>query len=448
MTKSKRSITLLNKIIQDTENEIEKMCSKWSIFDKQDFFHSAISIYDSLFIKFTKAYQGKERPFEYILLKYSYSVFIKKFYDSKFEKLPGVVLRAIDDEHMIIYSRITYACGIIGWIQNFINNINAGEFSSYSLFNFIRIRFNNKYHWNEHIEQEYVTWYGKLVADFQREEYEVLDEKMPQILSKLKNGVFIWREQFLGYTNDMETEEFFWKHAFLDLQQTISWDLFPPECKFGDLYYCDIANTVVDFAGYAIKHIYCADILRNKNPNLLFENLLKYAFDLFVQLIVENRNVSKQQAEKILSLITLDSSSEDYYCNARARFAPFIKISGHQYIRSLSGLLSDPMEFILYNLRKNYKSDWDKNVNLRERIFREQLYTSFGNKEFKCINRSIIIGERDQRITDIDAAIIDQRNGEIALFQLKWQDSIESSSFSLKSKSSNFFEQTNLWIEM
>lgn len=157
-----------------------------------------------------------------------------------------------------------------------------------------------------------------------------------------------------------------------------------------------------------LKHLYCARILLQGHKELLFENLLSCFFverDI-IKLISENRSCSAEIANKILRTISLSPDTIEYYQNGQAKGAPLIKVSSHQYARSIRGLLDDSFNLMLYNLRKAYSQDWDRNVNSREKYFRSQLYELFDAHNFRCIEYPIIIKKNGKVITDIDAVVI------------------------------------------
>lgn len=448
MKRAPKDIRIFQKIIEETQRKIFSICKPWNIYDKQVFFVCAISIYDRFFVN-SISEDKSEVPFIFRIIEYSYPVFIRQFYDVEFCSLPGIALKAMNEEQLEQYSKLIYLCGIIGWMQSFIDNTNAGYYSSRTLFNCARVKFTDKFHWNEFLEQEYLTWYASVVAEHQKEQYDSLFVELPTVLDKLKNGVFLWKDAFLGYENDLDTEVFFQEHALLDAQQSVSWDMFPPESIFGSVRYEDIVHSLVEFSGYAIKHLYCAKILLQGHKELLFENLLSCFLverDI-IKLISENRSCSAEMANDIFRIITLTPDTVEYYQNSQAKGAPFIKVSSHQYARSIRGLLDDPFSFMLYNLRKTYSKDWDRNVNSREKYFRSQLYELFDAHDFRCVEHPIIIKKNGKIITDIDAAVINMTSGEVGLFQLKWQDPAEYSPFALSSKRSNYNEQTEAWIK-
>ena len=311
MKKDTTALKVFQSIINQAKANLEELCNFWNIYEKQLFFVSAIAIYDRYFIE--QLPQKDKRSFNDRITEYSYPVFIRQFYDVDFCKLSGIVHKPLNREQLELYAKLIYSCGIIGWMQSLIENSTAGFYTCRAFWNYIRVSFSEKFHWNELIESEYCNWYSTMVAQFQEEEYQRLDEQLPEILKKLKTGIFVWDKHFLGYSNDLETEQFFNRHALLDAQQSVA---------------------------------------------------------------------------------------------------------------------------------------WDKNVNQREAVFRTQLYTVFDDPRFSCVQHPVIIKEKNKTLTDIDAVVIDKKTGEIALFQLKWQDPADYSPFTLKSKRSNYYSAAEKWLEI
>jgi hypothetical protein len=101
---------------------------------------------------------------------------------------------------------------------------------------------------------------------------------------------------------------------------------------------------------------------------------------------------------------------------------------------------------MLRNLRHLYPTDWDRAVNGRESIFRDELYALFPQERLIKKPRGLQLRRNGRKSTDIDAVIIDRENRAIGLFQLKWQDSFESSMKERSAKLRNFVRETNQWI--
>ena len=211
----------------------------------------------------------------------------------------------------------------------------------------------------------------------------------------------------------------------------------------------DIALFKIGSAGlpYAIKHIYFVDVLKKDHPELLTENLfylIKTKEDL-LKLIKENGSLLEQQAEEVLNTLSLSSLNRKLFFNTQASCAPLIRVSESQYIHSCAGSLCRSFSFMLDNLTLLYPNACNDNRMKRESVFRQQLYDMI--TEFQCIDRQIVITKNGQRVTDIDATIIDRETGEIGLFQLKWQDHTSLSPKSLISKSRNYTYEVSGWIK-
>ena len=446
----KNTCNIFYKIKNSAEKNLKELCEWWDIYEKQHFFVNAIGVYDRLFWERQFAEdKSEEEPFYYKIMDRSYPVFINIFYDEGFQKLPGIVLKPLDAETLNLYSKILYSCGIIGWMQSLIDDVNAGYTTYYSIGKYIRIRFNHKYHWNEYLDKEYISWYSKYVTEFQRAKYDELSKIQDKIIHKMESSVFVWKENFMGYSNDEEIEYYFNKHALLDAQQATEWDMFPPDSKFGGLFYGNIIQSVVDFSGYSIKHLNYAILLKAKHPELLLENLLPNIIieQDILKLLQSNLSADMEEAQRILDLLSLSYNNKLYYANTKAACAPLIKISETQYVRSSCGFLDRPFEFVLHNVKNTYPKDWSRNAGEREGVFRKQIYAFFSSDNFQCLNQSVIIkDENGHVITDIDSVVIDKSRKQIALFQLKWQDHTDDSAFSLKSKSDNYNHKTQKWL--
>lgn len=440
----------LEEIKKDALFYINKQIEKLDIRERQKLFINCIMVYDKTFYDLINSSESETIHFYNEILHYGFPVFISLLYDEKFEMLIGVPISPIDNERLKFCRSILYACKTIGWINRIMENSHYGNMKVYNFGNMCRVKFSKKYHWNEYFEKKYIEYYSNIIAWLQKDSYSKLQDCKESIVNKMQNMVFVWLNDFMGYNNDIEIEEYFHEYALLDTNQDTEWDMFDEQDYFHNIQYRKYIDTVIDFSGYAIKHINFAIILSQKNPELILENLTYNCLEYkkMQQLVVENQSISSNDAEFILKCLILDSSNKSLYKTSNPYPAPFIKISQNQYIRSIAGVLDHPFIFMLENLHNKCPKDWDKNAMHRESLFKTQLYSLFeteGNN-YICIKNNVKIIINGNIVTDIDATIIDKSSGDIAFFQLKWQDHTANSVRSLSSKAKNYKKTTIEWL--
>lgn len=81
----------------------------------------------------------------------------------------------------------------------------------------------------------------------------------------------------------------------------------------------------------------------------------------------------------------------------------------------------------------------------KEDIMRKDLYELFNGTRYKVIEGNIKIRNGNEVVTDIDAAILDITTGELALFQIKWQNFHTDDIKKLRSRAKNFVHEIDSW---
>lgn len=182
----------------------------------------------------------------------------------------------------------------------------------------------------------------------------------------------------MGYNNDLEVEEYFRAYAELDEEEETDWDMFQSSDIFGNVKYYDFVQTITDFAGYAIKHIHFAYLLKQANPDLILENFFYLCKDTdqIKKLISENRTISFDQVDTIFKCLSLGAHNIDLFSQPLYCTVPFIKLSKTQAIQSVIGTLYTPFSFMLENLNLFFQKEWSGNTKNRETLFKKELYGS------------------------------------------------------------------------
>lgn len=151
---------------------------------------------------------------------------------------------------------------------------------------------------------------------------------------------------------------------------------------------------------------------------------------------------------KALDLITLKESDTVKLEKFTSRFMPLlINIGNGIVFRPVSGVLRNPFLSIftlLENRNPNFKNDVSKP---REEWLRTHLYAAFGGTRYQTIRGNVNLRKNGINITDIDAAVFDNLTGELALFQIKWQDFFYNDVKTLRSKASNLTRDIDEWAD-
>lgn len=266
---------------------------------------------------------------------------------------------------------------------------------------------------------------------------------------KMEKMVHLWNQNFIGYDANPEVDRFFIRNAQLDLAQATEWDGFPQNSKFGGIEYHYFLDALVAIESICLKHVQFVEVAMKKYPNLKKRNILPLIldYDSFLETLEYFLGVPSEIASKISDIFILDEQKKDYYKHVGAPIPLFIRVSSTQLLRSFTGCIYKPMEFILSEIKRQYSKDWDRNTKEREQLFRKELYEYFNEKKFITFDRSIDIYENGRIITDIDGCIFDKETNDIAFIQLKWQDSIYDSTRSFTSKKKNYIEKSTKWVE-
>ena len=118
--------------------------------------------------------------------------------------------------------------------------------------------------------------------------------------------------------------------------------------------------------------------------------------------------------------------------------APLIGIGGDRLVLSHHGLTTEPLFFLLRELRRRDPEDYHNAAQFREAAFRQDLYACFADKRFVTSeNRLRLRRDAGNLRTDIDAAIFDRKTGTLGIFELKSQDPVARSAAALERQREN-----------
>ena len=211
-----------------------------------------------------------------------------------------------------------------------------------------------------------------------------------------------------------------------------------------------IALIIVIVVALHLKHIDFVLLACNKYPQI------SPHFSLTIwtpksQLIDEIKCLSGLKTELIetaLNAILLSTKEYGMFENTSEPVIPLLVDLNNGFIlRPISTLVKNPF-FVTMSIQ-NLRTPNLENIlsKPREKWMREHLYAMFKGNRYTVLEGNAILKTEGKVITDIDAAILDITSGELALFQIKWQDYFTNDIKKLSSKSKNLVDGIDSWSE-
>jgi hypothetical protein len=153
-------------------------------------------------------------------------------------------------------------------------------------------------------------------------------------------------------------------------------------------------------------------------------------------------------ARKALEMITMHPNEASYLHGVTKNFFPLlISLGNGLVLRPIASLIKNPfISTIALQGWRNSRSIDQLSMH-REEWMRSEIYSMFQGTRYRRINGNIKIRSENKIVTDIDAAIFDILTGELALFQIKWQDYFTNDIRELRSKASNLTKELDDWAD-
>ncbi len=303
----------------------------------------------------------------------------------------------------------------------------------------------------ESFERENAVWLKGLISKHNQSVKDALRANSKAIKKMMSERVKTWRAHFIEYTTAPEIDAYYELEGIMLAQLMLGHDNFPPEVKFGGQEFSLYCAATTVFVGWSSKHLgFCFELLK-KHPELDLRDIVTITLPLEneVNSLSVILGIDTSVARQIIEAVTLTVENKQEHCSVAGNLITpvFIEVGKEKLLRPLWGGQSEPFMFLLRELQRRYRSEWDNAVNRREEVFRDELYALFQSERFHKLERNAVIKSSESVITDIDALIFDYQTGEVGIFQLKWQDYIGNSMRERESKKGNLLKTGNRWIE-
>ncbi len=368
--------------------------------------------------------------------------------------IPGVLAGRSTKEMQDWASSVIQHCGRLGTCK-MILDLDSFKLGKLDIIpdNVIRYKTGNqKYIGLERIEAEEFGIFRKIADEMDEKEWtELLDNRI-EIIDIMANYVKPWQEHYIQYDTTPEIDEYFEQFGILWFNShSLGADSFPDDAIFGGKPWGLYRASLMILIGWAWKHYYFCQALKKTHPDLEWRNIVTIPQDINVlskYMSMALGSTIEEATQALSTLILCPENTHVHLSAPKGYLPPLVKLGEVSIIKSIGGILDqNAYFFMLAELQRQYPKDYDRAVNLREDVFRRDLFCCFPSNHIYKAARSVKLKNGNMIITDIDAAFFDERNGHLGIFQLKWQDVFADSMRKRQTKMLNMKLETNAWLD-
>jgi hypothetical protein len=315
----------------------------------------------------------------------------------------------------------------------------------------IRFRMASRRSGIEQVERDDMFWLQDRIVKSQKADMAKLSVKFDAVARSMRELVRPWRDHYIAYDTTPEIDSFFDEWGALHARTLLGHDSFPGHTLLGGLEFDTYRGAVEVMISIALKHRYFCFALLKEHAEIRPRNIYATprSIEDLARVLEFLLEIDRGDAALALETLTLTADNREYHCSKSSAgyHPPLIAVGSKDVMLSSLGCLDTPFSFVLGELRRRFPGDWDRATNIREGIFRKELYNLFTVPSILKLDRNVRLREKGKTITDIDALMLDRRSGTLGLFQLKWQDPFGDSMRKRQSRRKNFLKNANGWVE-
>jgi hypothetical protein len=277
--------------------------------------------------------------------------------------------------------------------------------------------------WREHEDIEW--WTKALATTYEREMQELAVEKV-SIQQQLDAFASQWQADVTVYRTTQEIDDYYIRLGILRVKSMACHFLYPAQTLIGGCTVELYGNVLAVLIGWALKHLDLCRAFVVQHPSCTLRALLAtpHAAAALIEALSETLGVESAAIRRVVDAYSLCHENISYHCSVAGTPAPpLLRLDEQHLVWSLTGLLSEPFLFLTRELKRRHSYEYHTASQLREEVFRQDLYQLFSDKRFVRSADSVELrGVQGDLTTDVDALIFDRKTGVLALFELKSQD--------------------------
>lgn len=303
---------------------------------------------------------------------------------------------------------------------------------------------------DEEIGRNGLRWASARTSAIRSAEERRLRERHRKLYREMSDRVFAVDDWTIGYRSTPDIDAYFAEWARLYLERFYAQDLLGADDRIGGRPFSAYFAVLAILSARAHKHLAFTQILMRREPQLLLRNLLTgvTGYNRLVEAAAGFLGADAREVMEILDSLTLRPENAAVHLSETGTcWAPLVRTTEDSILLPIYGLDINPILFLLADLRSRYPSDWAVMANRREGRWIRELAEQFNSPRWAFNDKNLKLKHDGKHVTDIDFAVFDRRDGDLALMQLKWQQPIGSDERQRRNAGSNLTGECNTWIE-
>ena len=307
-------------------------------------------------------------------------------------------------------------------------------------------------------------------AHYQQQMKEVRDELIDNLLSKdglanhlencFRDNVYVFHKKFIGYAAHPDLDEFFFGQAYSDLLNRGTVEVFHFDLLFGGLKYLHYTVCLAYLLSIAMKHERFCKALIEMHPEIRLRDILTVTAEKegFVADMMSAMNhygtcfegyfpINISQAQQLYTVFSVGRGNLRLLQNSMMNAPCLVEYSEAAVVKTISGTQLDAGEFLLEALRLHYPAEYDTNQQTRERSMQDALERILsGSFPVAKFRKNLRLRLNGHILTDVDFIALDESEGTVLFFQLKYQDHYRGDFRKRSSRGVRLREETEAWF--
>jgi hypothetical protein len=320
----------------------------------------------------------------------------------------------------------------------------------------IRIRMSDRVstdHFLDRLEPEKLKELEQKIEGFDPVKSLVDEYRVDDLDARMERLLFPWKTNrgiMIGYDAEPDIDCHF---LALVTENTLDWRNeagIHPDSTIGNVSGGNLASIGLLLISSYLKHIRFVDLGKRKVPDANYAMSLtiwKRRSDL-QESICGFTGMAARDVSATLDLFTLKPSQHEYFRNEQTPFIPMlIEISENYLLSPVSSIFRNPFHGVrMLQERQSNRTETSIREPRENWMISDLCHLFLGNR-YSIVERPTRLKRSGHTVTDIDTAVLDRTSGELALFQLKWQDFSTSEIKKQRSKAKNFVDEVDGWAQ-